>query len=488
MNSQAIPSLPKGWVLADVGSVCSIASGAGFPLEYQGRRKGQIPFFKVGDISEAVLNGKRYLTQAANYVSKDDCKSLNAKPLKKGAIVFAKIGAAIALNRRAILAQESLVDNNIMGLECFDLSIDNLFAYYFMLTVRLGQYSRATTVPSLRRDDVASIPFPMPPLNEQRRIVAKIEELFSDSKTARDALDNVPGIMKRIRQSVLVSAFRGQLVPQSPNDVPAEIMLNRTTRAHHLTTTIKHNSDGRNVGKSACYDAKKVEASGLSKLPLGWVWTTFEELCRDITVGHVGPMMKEYVENGIPFLRSLNVRENYFDPTDLKFISESFHNKLSKSKLEPGNIVVVRSGNVGISCVIPGTLKDANCSDLIIMRPLSCLLSEYGSFYINSAYARDQINFGKVGIAQTHFNIGSMRKLVVPIPPFEEQKRIVAKVKVILNFAEDIERSVTEVRRRAYSIDGSILTKAFSGKLVAQDPNDEPASLLLERIKKRDGI
>ena len=101
-----------------------------------------------------------------------------------------------------------------------------------------------------------------------------------------------------------------------------------------------------------------------------WPSVRLEEVCEHITVGHVGPMVDEYAEAGIPFLRSQNVRPFRFDPIELKFISPTFHAKLKKSALRPKDVVVTRSGaNTGQCCIIPPQLTDANCSDLVIIRP-----------------------------------------------------------------------------------------------------------------------
>ena len=98
-------SLPDSWALPAVSNVCEILSGYGFPKSLQGRKTGDLPFFKVLDISEAWQRGERYLERAHNYLTQSEAESIRARPLPTGTVVFAKIGAAISLNRRAILSQ-----------------------------------------------------------------------------------------------------------------------------------------------------------------------------------------------------------------------------------------------------------------------------------------------------------------------------------------------------------------------------------------------
>src|SRR3954447_15801018 len=99
-------TLPSGWLKANVGEVCSIFSGCGFPKHYQGRPEGEVPFFKVRDISKSVTTGQNHLTKAEHYISQDETMELKASPLPTGSVVFEKFGEAIRLNRRAILAQD----------------------------------------------------------------------------------------------------------------------------------------------------------------------------------------------------------------------------------------------------------------------------------------------------------------------------------------------------------------------------------------------
>ena len=96
-----------------------------------------------------------------------------------------------------------------------------------------------------------------------------------------------------------------------------------------------------------------------------------EEVCEEVTVGHVGPMSKEYIENGVVFLRSQNIKPFFIDTTDTKRISSAFNTRLRKSILHKGDVVVVRTGYPGTAAVVPGELDGSNCADLVIFRPSS---------------------------------------------------------------------------------------------------------------------
>jgi type I restriction enzyme S subunit len=156
-----------------------------------------------------------------------------------------------------------------------------------------------------------------------------------------------------------------------------------------------------------------------------WEVMPLGELCDELTVGHVGSMASEYVISGIPFLRSQNVKRGYLDLNGLKYISSEFHQKLKKSRLLPGNIVIVRTGEPGAAALIPDDLGELNCSDLVIARPGKNVDSRFLCYSINSTAER-YISAHLVGAVQQHFNVGSARNLHVSLPPFSEQQAIAA--------------------------------------------------------------
>jgi type I restriction enzyme S subunit len=337
-----------------------------------------------------------------------------------------------------------------------------------------------TNIAHLGKERFAALPFPLPPLNEQRRIVAKIEALQERSKSAKAALDAIPPLLEKFRQSVLAAAFRGDLTKswreRQPEIEPATVLLDRI-RAERRRRFTEANP------KKKYIEPAPVDPSGLPELPEGWCWASADELAWEITVGHVGPMKHRYVEAGVPFLRSQNVRENRFDRAGLLQIDEGFHRALPKSALRPGDLLVVRSGAPGTACVVPPDLGFANCADLVIARLVRGVESRLMAFFVNSEFARKQVREAQVGMAQQHFNVGSMRQLVVPLMPETEQHEVLRRLVERLETMRRLNDALSDGTFRHASLDQSILAKAFRGELVPQDPNDEPASVLLERIR-----
>jgi len=143
----------------------------------------------------------------------------------------------------------------------------------------------------------------------------------------------------------------------------------------------------------------------------------------DVTVGFVGSMASEYRDSGVLFLRSQNVIPHGFDLSDAKYIRAEFHNTLRKSALRAGDVVTVRTGKPGATAVVPESWCEANCSDLVIIRPGPQLDSRWLSYYINSA-AAGFISSQLVGAVQQHFNVGSAKELTLVLPSLPEQRAI----------------------------------------------------------------
>lgn len=146
------------------------------------------------------------------------------------------------------------------------------------------------------------------------------------------------------------------------------------------------------------------------------------DISTELTVGHVGAMANEYLSNGIPFLRSLNIKPYRIDTHEIRYVSSEFHGRLRKSALTPGDVVIVRTGKPGTCAVIPDWLEIANCSDLVIVRCSEKIRPRYLAYWVNSI-AEHHINSSLVGAVQQHFNVGAAREMPVLLPSIRDQDR-----------------------------------------------------------------
>jgi type I restriction enzyme S subunit len=344
------------------------------------------------------------------------------------------------------------------------------FLYYQLLpkVLDLRQKASGSAQGVISKTLLASIPIFLPPLEEQRHIVTKLDSLFARSKRARIELDRIPELVERYKKATLTAAFQGRLTTdwrerrndpiRQPDEIRSAVLAERENRRR--IEGIRSKGANRNI---------PADVTDLSSLPNGWAWLTFDQCSWDLTVGHVGPMKDRYVASGIPFLRSLNVKPNRIDVTDVVYIDSDFDQELRKSKLTTGTVVVVRTGAPGVSAVIPSDLDGANCSDLVICRPVASLDPHYAAHFINSGFAQGIVAGFQVGVAQQHFNVGAMSKLAVPYAPIEEQKEIVRRIDTTFACLDKIATERARATALLSRLEEMTLAKAFRGELISQD-------------------
>lgn len=188
-------------------------------------------------------------------------------------------------------------------------------------------------------------------------------------------------------------------------------------------------------------------------LPSGWREVRLEDVCERVTVGHVGPMANEYVEAGVPFLRSQNVQPFHIDASDIRYITDAFDAKLRKSALRPGDVVVVRTGYPGTAAVIPDHMASANCADLVVITPSSELDPWFLTCIFNSVWGKNTVAGNLVGVAQQHFNVGAAKAMKIGLPPLPTQQRIAAILSAYDDLIENNTRRIAileEMARRLY--------------------------------------
>ena len=197
----------------------------------------------------------------------------------------------------------------------------------------------------------------------------------------------------------------------------------------------------------------------------GWQNRQLSTICRDITVGHVGSMAKEYKQSGIPFLRSQNIRPFEVSLDNVVFIDAAFHAALAKSRLQPGDVAIVRTGYPGTAAVVPPDLPDSNCSDLVIVRPGPEINSHYLAAFFNSAFGKAMVLGKIVGAAQKHFNVTAAKEVVLHLPPIKEQGKIVQQVDELRAETQRLESLYQQKLAALDELKKSLLHEAFTGKL-----------------------
>ncbi|HIF9188619.1 TPA: restriction endonuclease subunit S [Photobacterium damselae] len=345
--------------------------------------------------------------------------------------------------------------------------------YYQLKNLPLTKLNRSTAIPGLNRDDAYAQDVLLPPDAEQKRIVEKLDEVLAQVDTIKARLDGIPAILKRFRQSVLASAVSGKLTEEwrkdnesgcSQQEVESIIESRKTLVTKRMQVPQEH--------------LKNEEYP----IPEDWKWVSLDSLSSKIVDGvHHKP---EYVDEGVPFMSVKDIKGGkiYFD--NCKYVSLETHDEIHpRCNPEKGDLLVTKSGTIGRTAII----KTDEIFDLFVsvalIKPAS---KKVNMEFINIALMHwvnsIDVSSRVVGTAIKNLHLRDMRVLAVPFAPLTEQKEIVRLVDQYFAFADTIEAQVKKAQARVDNLTQSILAKAFRGELVPQDPNDEPADKLLERI------
>ena len=335
-----------------------------------------------------------------------------------------------------------------------------------------------------------SATFPLPPLPEQHRIVAEIEKQFTRLDASVASLKRAQANLKRYRSSVLKSACEGKLVPteaelaqaEGRSYEPASQLLQR------ILAERRSRWSSERVRRGKYKEPAPPDASDLPDLPEGWKWSTLSQvtdLKGGVTKGQRHQKHQPLKE--VPYLRVANVQRGYLDLEHLKNIQVT-QEAIDKHRLDLGDILFTEGGDrdkLGRGWVWNGEVDECIHQNHIFrsrllldsMRPE--LISWWGNTFGKDFFSKG----GKQTTNLASINLTLLAQFPIPIPPIQEQHRIVAEVERRLSVIQQVEAAVEAGLKCAERLRQSILKQAFSGKLVSQDPNDEPAALLLERIR-----
>jgi type I restriction enzyme S subunit len=355
------------------------------------------------------------------------------------------------------------------------------FYAYWLATLDWEQLTSGGSIPMLTVGLLNEQTVPLPPLNEQKRIVSKIEALQARSDAAKEALDAIPPLLEKFRQSVLAAAFRGDLTKKwreaHPEVEPASKLLER------IRAERRRRWEAANPKKKYVEPAP-VDPSGLPALPEGWCWATVDELCTNIVdCLHRTP---EYVQEGVPAIRTADVvpgrilLEQAFRVSD-----ESYRSQVSRLEPVGGDVLYSREGErYGMAATVPEGTKLCLSQTMMMFRVAAGVVPDYFMWAMNSPWVYSLATRDVGGSTSPHVNIRSIRMFTLALAPLPEQQELGKVVQQSLAFADDVTAISSSISRQSSLLNQSILAKAFRGELVPQDPTDEPASALLERIRQ----
>jgi len=366
--------------------------------------------------------------------------------------------------------------------------LSNKFMLYRFLSRDFVKYANQNMSgvqhPRIDYSKIARFEIGLPPISEQNRIASKIEELFSFLDAGIESLRKVQAQLKRYRQAVLKYAFEGKLTEEwrktCKNQIePAKVLFKKITEKR-----ISNNSQWKNL--------EPINAADLPEIPSEWMWVRAQEVCENITNGYTpkAPDLHK-LEGEIPFIKINNLTFNgKLDfSKNSTFIDKQIHDKmLKRSKVFPGDVLINIVGPpLGKVSIVPNDYPEWNINQAIVFfRPIEGYNRDFLALCLQTETMISQLtNQAKATAGQFNISVNMSRNLPIPLPPREEQGKIIYEVRKTLAAIEGTELAMHASLLQADNLRDSILKSAFSGQLVPQDPSDEPAEMLLRRIKEQ---
>ena len=483
--------IPDNWIWTRLGEISKLSGGSGFPEKYQGFLDKNIPFYKVGSLKN--IDDNFYIENSENYIDENILDKIKAKLFPKNTIIFAKIGEAIKLNRRAILKENSCIDNNLMALVS-NSSCYFRYVYFWLKKEDLYKYSQATTVPSIRQSTLEELKFPLSPLNEQKRIVEKLDFLFEKTKRAKEIIEEIKVDIENRKISILDRAFKGVLTSKWRNE-------NKVSDVKELLKSI--NDEKIKKWEEECLQAEKegkkkpkkliireVEDMIVPvdeqpyKLPDSWVWVRLDNLC-EVKGGKRIPKGEEFSNEKTKnvYLRVTDFDNYTINQDKLKYISDDLAEKLKNYKISIEDLYLSIAGTIGKVGIIPYELdKSFLTENAVKLTNLSNTINN--KFLLNcfkTNFIQNLISNSITSSGQPKLAIFRIENFSIPLPPLEEQQEIVRILDEVLENENKV-KELLELEERIDILEKSILNKAFKGELGTQNSDDEPAIELLKSI------
>lgn len=482
-DTENLPKLPTGWCWTSLKELATypkndIVDGPfGSNLKASEYVDEGIPIIRLQNIERF-----QFLDKNIRYVTPEKADELKRHTFSKNDIVITKLGAPLG---KACLVPENfdwgIVVADVVRLRINDRFFQKKFVVYAInsdTSIRqLEVKTKGTTRPRVNLNHIRDLLIPLSPLPEQHRIVQKIEELFTNLDAGVKELEKAKVWIKNYRQAVLKVAFEGELTEKL-----RELNCIREESASILVEKISR--EQKKLGKKL--EDYKLEESNLPRVPITWVWAAIGNLFEVKPGGTPSRKEPEYWNGNIPWVSSGEVANCIINKTQ-EFITQLGVENSNAKTNAPGTVLLAMIGEgktrgqvaiLNIEAATNQNVAAIRCADTPI-------LPKYVFFWLQSRYKKNRTR-GSGGMQQA-LNARIIKEIPIPIPPIEEQKVIVSEIERRFSVIDQIEKIIDQSLIQAEKMRQSILKKAFEGKLVPQNPNDESASILLEKAKKERG-
>ncbi|MDC6166993.1 restriction endonuclease subunit S [Paucibacter sp. XJ19-41] len=491
--------IPNGWVATSLSEVVFLKTGPfGSALHQSDYIDGGTPLVNPMHLVEG-----RFAPSLGMSISAEMAERLSEYRLRSGDVVLGRRGemgrCAVAGSREEgwICGTGSLIvrpDQGALSADYLQRLLTSRSVVDYLLAASVG-----STMANLNQQHLLALKVLLPPIAEQTRIVLKLEELLSELDAGVAELKAAQKKLKQYRQSLLKAAVDGSLTAawrarpenQTPTETGAQLLariLQERRARWEAQQLAKFEAQGKvpPSGWQGKYPEPRIpETAGLPELPRGWVWASVDQLSDEQRYGTSAKTNQN--ADGVPVLRMGNIQDGELDTSNLKFLPQD-HHEIPSLLLRDGDLLFNRTNSpelVGKSAVYRSQIAPCSyASYLIAVRFPFGVSAEFVSAVINSAYGRSWVKAVVTQqVGQANVNGSKLAALPIPVPPLAEQYEIERALSELRSSVSHQERNVVRSLKQSTAQRQNILRAAFSGQLVPQDPADEPASMLLARIR-----
>ena len=452
--------LPEGWewvILKDIVSA----------LESGGRPRGG-----VKDIKEGVPSiGGEHLTyeggfnfKRIRYIPNSFFNNMHRGYIEQEDILIVKDGATtgkVSFVDNTFPFKKAAINEHVFKLKVIRDQMIPKYLFYFLFSAvgnrQILDCLQGSAQGGINQSFINSVYVPICSLEQQKRIVQRIESLCACLTKTKQNLTKIPPLLKKFRQSVLAKAFSGELTEDwraKQKDLePASKLLERIHQEHKKLLGKKYK------------EPESIDTSDLPELPEGWEWVRLGDVCTKAQYGWT--TSADFEGKGLKLLRTTDISSGIINWDGVPYCKEQ-PEEPQKYLLNKGDILVSRAGSVGVSIEIEDCPDAIFGSYLIRFKPVSPILPKYVSLYLKSTYYWNSIADKTAGITIPNVNATKLENLSIPISSVKEQVKIIAKIQEFFAQADAIEKSIKIALSHCEKLTQSILAKAFRGELVGK--------------------
>lgn len=465
---------PEGWEVINLGTVCDVVRGITFPASAKEATHTQsnVCCLRTSNIQREIDWRDIYFVPR-EYVKRENQFVMLGDILMSMANSYELVGKVAVVRENppyptAFGAFLSAIRTQV--------GIEGQYLFHLLRTEQIQRElrqgsSQTVNIANISVKTLSAIEIPIAPSKEQKRIADKLDLLLARVDACRERCNRIPLILKHFRQSVLAVAASGELTEdwrEQNSDVEVtSALLKRIQDANVYRREIK-------VGQGI---------PDPFEIPSTWEWVRLFDICKSITDGDHQPPPK--AESGVPFLTISNISKGRLDFNQIRYVPENYYEKIDETrKPHLGDILYTAVGaTYGIPVLVDTEERFCFQRHIAILKPSHLINNKYLLYTLQSDFVYRQATDAVTGTAQPTVPLSGLRQIKVPLPPLEEQNEIAYQLEKLFAFADRLEARYQAARAQVDRLTPALLDKAFRGELVPQDPNDEPASVLLEQIR-----